>query len=801
MGFLSYTELPRLIRFVIMADNTRTYTIKLKVDGKEIPNSYSDLQAAQRKVKKELKGLEVGTDAYIKKSQQLNQINKRLDDVRKDINKVGATWKKQQSMWAQAKSTFAGTFTALSVAGAIQGVQQLGREIYAFVKELTKKRQEITRLTDVTGRDLDITAAKIQSIVDTYQKGFDEVLVASNSLAKSMGIEVTEALELMQTGFANGADASGEFLDMLREYPTQFKAAGLTAEQSIAIITQQVKQGIYSDKGVDTIKEGTLRLREMTKATREALEGIGISSSDLEEKLRNNTISYFEALQMVGDRLGDLKEQSPEVGTAIADIFGGPGEDAGLDYIKMLGNVSTELEKVETATSELAEANERLALAYQKAADDDGFLTKWQILFTNFKAWSLETMNLSKAKGALDETRQKMNELAVAAALYGENLEDLKRGQSNILTDQGESVFKNFTTTVDGLAELSKEEITQFLTLLRTAQLQSKNLSDDQIEIIRNLREQFSHQLELLTNPPSTTPGSTKVYNDPTEVSDSKQSDPDFSFITQLKEKSDEAFAGLEELNEALTDQIVDSYDKQVAAQMSATDSAIKHSEQVAAAKEYEIMLNEQIIEQYVMQGMAATENAKSAKQAAAGVLNSIRREIKGIIAKGIAKAIAKEIGEKGILGLATGAIVGGAAGLLFDQLVPSFYYGGPTGSKGMGFGDNQGEYAGYVHKDEYVLSKNMLRDPYVANVTRYIEDSKKFGYSSPSSTGAASAPQNMNVSLDAAEMKEAARIMLDAALVLQNTRLEAKLSRNTYEDAQEDLQQKEIIRARGQLS
>lgn len=49
-----------------------------------------------------------------------------------------------------------------------------------------------------------------------------------------------------------------------KEYPAYFKEAGISASQFIAIIAETSKQGIYSDKGLDAIKEGNLRIREMT---------------------------------------------------------------------------------------------------------------------------------------------------------------------------------------------------------------------------------------------------------------------------------------------------------------------------------------------------------------------------------------------------------------------------------------------------------------------------------------------------------------------------------------------------------
>jgi TP901 family phage tail tape measure protein len=50
-----------------------------------------------------------------------------------------------------------------------------------------------------------------------------------------------------------------------------------------------------------------------------------------------------------------------------------------------------------------------------------------------------------------------------------------------------------------------------------------------------------------------------------------------------------------------------------------------------------------------------------------------------------------------------------------------SFFMGGPT-SEGMGFGDRFGEFAGFVHKNEYVIPTIVAKDPIVANLLPAIE-------------------------------------------------------------------------------
>lgn len=227
-----------------------------------------------------------------------------------------------------------------------------------YNKGLTEATRLTQQFTQKSGEDLKSYRTEVQAVADFYGKDFREVLVGANALSKQFGISAEESIRLVQDGFIAGADANGEFLDTLREYPAYFKEAGISAEAFIAITAQAAKSGIYSDKGVDVIKEGNIRIREMTDATAAALEGIGISADEVQEQLRKGQKTTFDIIRMVSERLDELPESSAEVGAAIADIFGGPGEDAGLQYIRTLKDIKTSLGDVKEETGELGKAQE-----------------------------------------------------------------------------------------------------------------------------------------------------------------------------------------------------------------------------------------------------------------------------------------------------------------------------------------------------------------------------------------------------------------------------------------------------------
>lgn len=222
--------------------------------------------------------------------------------------------------------------------------------------------QEATRLTQqFTGKqgdDLKAFRNEVQVIADTFNADFKETLIATNALSQQFGIDASEAIKIVKDGFIAGGDANGQFLDTLKEYPAYFKEAGINADEFVAIIAQTNKAGIFSDKGVDAIKEANLRLREMTTSTAAALNGIGISSEQVQKDLQSGVKTTFDVMQEVSQRLNELPASSAAVGTAIADIFGGPGEDAGLQYLKTLKDIDTELDNVKKDSGELGKLQE-----------------------------------------------------------------------------------------------------------------------------------------------------------------------------------------------------------------------------------------------------------------------------------------------------------------------------------------------------------------------------------------------------------------------------------------------------------
>ena len=334
-----------------LAKHINEITEKLKLAEEETQRYYrnvgnyynSMMQAADDLQGTEFFGMDIVNDTGIGK---VMEMGKSVEDLKV---KFGAL--KNTALSLLTNPYF------LAMAG-VAGVGMAFKWWYDYNKGLMEATRLTKQFTGLTGNEMKSVRNEVLAVSNTFGLEFTETMQSANTMSKAFGISVSESLKIIQDGLVSGANANGEFLDTIKEYPRYFKEAGLSAEEMVAISTQATKEGIFSDKGVDTIKEGNIRLREMTTATAAALDGIGISSKQVQKDLQNGSKTTFQVMQEVSNKLKELPQSSAAVGSAIANIFGGPGEDAGLAYIEMLGNIELNMDKVKAKSGDLAKAQE-----------------------------------------------------------------------------------------------------------------------------------------------------------------------------------------------------------------------------------------------------------------------------------------------------------------------------------------------------------------------------------------------------------------------------------------------------------
>jgi hypothetical protein len=403
---------------------------KKLVDLKAAQSLVNDVTREQVKLRKEeIAGIDKSEGAYRRLSKELNDQRKRYKDLaaaeqassqeaRDLIVSIGALDKKLKGIDAnvgQFQRNVGGYTEALSnffpklsgtlgqVTGAIGGVQngfaslnkasgslsvglgtigialtafQAISEIVGGLIEAAKATKElsaqVTNFTQITGDELEVVVAKSQAIAVTYGKNVDEIVVAANSASKALGISFSQALNVVEIGFRKGADAQGQFLDGLKEYSVQFRDAGLSAEDFLRVSIASANEGIFSDKGLDAVKEFGLRINEQTKASRAALENaFGKEFTDeLFTNINNGSVTSGQAFGLITDKITETGVAGSQLQTIIADVFGGPGEDIGKEFLITLGDVLQSTDDVTLSTNlyqrqqeELFKVNEQLKIS------------------------------------------------------------------------------------------------------------------------------------------------------------------------------------------------------------------------------------------------------------------------------------------------------------------------------------------------------------------------------------------------------------------------------------------------------
>ena len=389
--------------------------------------SLTELRSEYSKLNREIGRLVPGTADFIRASAQLEVVKSRFLEVKKGISDIGtevealefsAIPEKFAESFLAARAAGDGFFGSLragfsavsaglaasgplaAVLAVVGGLVLAARAVFQVTEEFSKLRSEASQLTGLSGAALSEVVVGAKTIADTFQQDYGEVLRASNALAKEFGLTNKEALDLVAEGFLAGANSSGEFLEQIREYPAQLKEAGFTAKETVALLNLTAKEGIYSDKGVDAIKEANLKLKEGNKAALEALDVLGLNGNAIQKALQDGSKTTKDVLEDVGKEIAKLPEGSAIAQKAISDIFGGPGEDAGRRYIEMLGRVSDATANLSSNTDDLAarqreqfKATESLNEAQEKVALQFGSSTSAISLYTTqIKAFAFNAL-------------------------------------------------------------------------------------------------------------------------------------------------------------------------------------------------------------------------------------------------------------------------------------------------------------------------------------------------------------------------------------------------------------------------
>lgn len=235
-----------------------------------------------------------------------------------------------------------------ALAGVV-GVGMTFKWFYDYNKGLLEATRLTREFTGYTGEALETMRNSIAATADTMGKDFKDVLGTADNLMANFHLSGEQAMDVINKGFASGADLSGDMLQKIQQYAPTFHDAGISADQMVAII-QQTRSGIFSDKGLDIIDMASKKIREMSSGTASSLDAIGISSKQVQEDLAKGTKSTFDVIQEVSTKMKDFGADSQQVGDVLKNVFGKQGAQAGIQLIEQLDTMSTSLDEVKKQT-------------------------------------------------------------------------------------------------------------------------------------------------------------------------------------------------------------------------------------------------------------------------------------------------------------------------------------------------------------------------------------------------------------------------------------------------------------------
>lgn len=241
----------------------------------------------------------------------------------------------------------------LAIAG-IAGVGMAFKWFYDYNEGLAEATRLTREFTGYAGDDLIAMRNKIQATADVMGKDFKDTLATADTLMANFHISGGEAMDVINKGFASGADLNGDMLQKMQQLAPTFHDAGIAADEMVAII-QQTRSGIFTDQGLEAIRQGSARIREMSSSTRQALQGIGIDVDQMQAKLRDGSMTTFDAIKQVSAQLKTLPDNAQEVGEVMTAVFGRQGKFASQEMIESLAEMSTSLDEVTAQTGEYGE--------------------------------------------------------------------------------------------------------------------------------------------------------------------------------------------------------------------------------------------------------------------------------------------------------------------------------------------------------------------------------------------------------------------------------------------------------------
>ena len=364
-----------------MAGNNIPANVVIRINDREITNSFTGINKEVRKLQRELAGTTRGTEEFTRKLAELQEAERHLASVTEEMRRTQSAIQESstdlksfsdlgpyladkirnsaivsnlslRSIGVGIKTLAVEAWAAIGsipiIGWIAAGVTAIGfamKEVLDYNEQLRESNKLTQNITGLQGKDLDKTTIRTQSLEETLGLDKTETLEAARNLVENFGITYKEAIDEIESGAIRGGSANTEFLKSIREYPVFFAKAGFSVKDFVSIINAGFDLGVYDDKLPDALKEFDLSMREQTKSTRDALvNAFGATfSDDILKRVSQGKTTVKDALIEINKESQKYNLSQKQQAQLTADIFRGAGEDVG-GFAKIMEAVTISME-------------------------------------------------------------------------------------------------------------------------------------------------------------------------------------------------------------------------------------------------------------------------------------------------------------------------------------------------------------------------------------------------------------------------------------------------------------------------
>lgn len=179
------------------------------------------------------------------------------------------------------------------------------------------------------------------ALQDTFEYGVEESTRAAAAIQKNFGGSAKEAFSLIAAGAQNGLDYSGELIDTINEYSSQFSKLGFTADGMFQLLQSGADSTAWNlDKVGDAIKEFSIRSIDGSDTTVAAFQALGYNASAMMETFAGGGDAANKAFYDVLNTLMDVDDQVQRDAIGVS-LFGTMWEDLGAEAMQAMADAST----------------------------------------------------------------------------------------------------------------------------------------------------------------------------------------------------------------------------------------------------------------------------------------------------------------------------------------------------------------------------------------------------------------------------------------------------------------------------